>query len=101
MKRGAEMAVADINAKGGVNGQKIQLIIGDDQCDPKQAVAVANRAAKERVAVVIGHFCTRDRTSVVKGKSASVRVDPGGGGIHKHKAINMKGDRHHNQVQTT
>lgn len=58
MKRGAEMAVADINAKGGVNGQKIQLIIGDDQCDPKQAVAVANRAAQEKVAVVIGHFCS-------------------------------------------
>ena len=58
MKRGAEMAVADINAAGGVNGQKIQLIIGDDQCDPKQAVAVANRAVQEKVAVVIGHFCS-------------------------------------------
>jgi branched-chain amino acid transport system substrate-binding protein len=58
MKRGAEMAVADLNAKGGVNGQKIQLILGDDQCDPKQAVAVANRAAQEKVAVVIGHFCS-------------------------------------------
>jgi branched-chain amino acid transport system substrate-binding protein len=58
MKRGAEMAVADLNAQGGVNGQKIQLIIGDDQCDPKQAVAVANRAAQEKVAVVIGHFCS-------------------------------------------
>lgn len=58
MKRGAEMAVADLNAKGGVNGQKIQLVIGDDQCDPKQAVAVANRAVQEKVAVVIGHFCS-------------------------------------------
>ena len=58
MKRGAEMAVADLNAKGGVNGQKIQLIIGDDQCDPKQAVAVANKSAQEKVAAVIGHFCS-------------------------------------------
>jgi len=58
MKRGAEMAVADLNAKGGVNGQKVELILGDDQCDPKQAVAVANRAAQERVAAVIGHFCS-------------------------------------------
>ena len=48
----------DLNAKGGVNGQKIQLILGDDQCDPKQAVAVANRAVQEKVAVVIGHFCS-------------------------------------------
>ncbi len=58
MKRGAEMAVADLNAKGGVNGQKIELIVGDDQCDPKQAVAIANRAVQEKVAVVIGHFCS-------------------------------------------
>ena len=58
MKRGAEMAVADINAKGGVNGQKITLVIGDDQCDAKQAVSVANRSAQDKVAVVIGHFCS-------------------------------------------
>ena len=33
-KRGAEMAVADINAAGGVNGEKLKLTIGDDACDP-------------------------------------------------------------------
>ena len=33
LKRGAEMAVEEINAAGGVNGQKVQLIIGDDACD--------------------------------------------------------------------
>src|SRR6476620_1445824 len=43
MKRGAEMAVQDINAKGGVNGKKLVLEVGDDACDPKQAVAVANQ----------------------------------------------------------
>src|SRR5690606_23804800 len=59
MKRGAEMAVADLNAKGGVNGQKVELILGDDQCDPKQAVAVANSAAQEREAAVIVHFFSR------------------------------------------
>ena len=58
MKRGAEMAIADLNAKGGVNGQKLQLVIGDDQCDAKQAVSVANRAVQDKVAVVIGHFCS-------------------------------------------
>ena len=45
MKRGAEMAVADINAKGGVLGKKLQVMIADDACDPKQAVA----AARQRV----------------------------------------------------
>lgn len=58
MKKGAEMAVADLNAKGGVNGQKVEIVFGDDQCDPKQAVAVANRAAQAKVAIVIGHFCS-------------------------------------------
>ncbi|MGD9951697.1 MAG: ABC transporter substrate-binding protein, partial [Burkholderiales bacterium] len=38
MRRGAEMAVADLNAKGGVMGKKLVLKIGDDACDPKQAV---------------------------------------------------------------
>lgn len=58
MKRGAEMAVADINAKGGVLGQKLRLVIEDDACDPKQAVAVANKAVSEGVVFVAGHFCS-------------------------------------------
>ena len=57
-KRGAEMAAADINAAGGINGQKIELVFGDDQCDPKQAVAVANRAVQAQVVAVVGHFCS-------------------------------------------
>lgn len=58
MKHGAEAAAADINAAGGINGQKVQLVIADDACDPKQAVAVANRLVGQRVAAVIGHFCS-------------------------------------------
>src|SRR5215469_15204424 len=33
MKGGAEMAVKDINAKGGVLGKKLSLAVGDDACD--------------------------------------------------------------------
>jgi branched-chain amino acid transport system substrate-binding protein len=58
LKRGAEMAVADINARGGVMGRKLKLEIGDDACDPKQAVAVANQLATKKVAFVAGHFCS-------------------------------------------
>jgi branched-chain amino acid transport system substrate-binding protein len=58
MKRGAEMAVADLNAKGGVLGQKLKLVVGDDACDPNQAVAVANKMADDKVALVAGHFCS-------------------------------------------
>ena len=55
---GAEQAVKDINAKGGVLGQKLVLRIGDDACDPRQAVAVANRFVSEGVAAVVGHLCS-------------------------------------------
>jgi branched-chain amino acid transport system substrate-binding protein len=58
MQRGAEMAVKDLNAKGGVLGQKLVLSIGDDACDPKQAVAVANKFVSEGVSFVAGHFCS-------------------------------------------
>lgn len=57
-KRGAEMAVADINAAGGIMGEKLVLEIGDDACDPKQAVAVANQMASKGVVFVAGHLCS-------------------------------------------
>jgi branched-chain amino acid transport system substrate-binding protein len=40
-QRGAEMAVADVNAAGGVLGHQVQLTTADDFCDPEQAVAAA------------------------------------------------------------
>ena len=43
MQRGAELAVADINAAGGVLGQQVRLIPADDSCDPEQAVAAAQK----------------------------------------------------------
>lgn len=58
MKRGAEMAVKDINAAGGVLGEQLALNIGDDACDPKQAVAVANQMASKGVLFMAGHFCS-------------------------------------------
>ena len=58
LRRGASMAVEDINAAGGVNGQKLELVIGDDACDPKQATAVANKMVSDKVAFVAGHFCS-------------------------------------------
>ncbi len=58
LKDGAEQAVADINAKGGVLGKQLVLSIGDDACDPKQAVSVANKFASDGVVFVDGHFCS-------------------------------------------
>ena len=57
--RGAEAAAEDINAAGGINGDKIILVKADDACEPKQAVTVANKLVhNDKVAAVIGHFCS-------------------------------------------
>ena len=55
-KNGAIIAVEEWNARGGVLGKKIEIIWGDDQHDPKQAVAVANKFVNEGVVGVIGHY---------------------------------------------
>lgn len=56
LKNGAEQAVADINATGGILGQKITLSVGDDVSDPKQGVSVANKFAADGVKFVVGAF---------------------------------------------
>jgi branched-chain amino acid transport system substrate-binding protein len=58
LQRGAELAVADLNAKGGVLGQQVQLIEADDFCDPEQAVAAAKKLVSDGVIFVDGHFCS-------------------------------------------
>jgi branched-chain amino acid transport system substrate-binding protein len=56
LKNGVEQAVEDINAAGGILGQKIVLTYGDDVSDPKQGVSIANKFAGEGVKFVIGPF---------------------------------------------
>ncbi|KIZ47735.1 MULTISPECIES: branched-chain amino acid ABC transporter substrate-binding protein [Rhodopseudomonas] len=58
MQNGADQAVADINAAGGVLGKKLALQTGDDACDPKQARSVAEKIASSNVPFVAGHFCS-------------------------------------------
>src|SRR5471030_556425 len=58
MKNGAEQAVADLNAAGGVLGKKLVLEVGDDACDPKQARSVAEKIASAKIPFVAGHYCS-------------------------------------------
>lgn len=55
-KNGVSLAVDEWNSKGGVLGKKIEVIISDDQHDPKQAVSVANKMINDGAVGVIGHF---------------------------------------------
>ena len=56
MKNGVDQAAADINAAGGILGQKIVVSYGDDASDPKQGVSVANKFSGDGVKFVIGHY---------------------------------------------
>ena len=58
LKNGAEQAIADINAAGGVLGKKLKLEIGDDACDPKQARSVGEKFAGMKLPFVAGHYCS-------------------------------------------
>jgi branched-chain amino acid transport system substrate-binding protein len=55
LKAGVQAAVADLAA---ASGREIELEIEDDACDPKQAVAVAQRIVARGTRVVIGHLCS-------------------------------------------
>ena len=78
MQNGAELAVEDINAAGGVLGKKLDLEIGDDACDPKQAVAVANQMSSKGVALVAGHYCSGSSipASQVYAEADLVQISP-------------------------
>lgn len=56
--KAAELVVNDINAKGGINGKKIELLIEDDVCKPEVATNTATKLISQGVHVVIGHICS-------------------------------------------
>ncbi|MEM7122706.1 MAG: branched-chain amino acid ABC transporter substrate-binding protein [Pseudomonadota bacterium] len=95
MQAGAEQAVEDINAAGGVLGEDLGLAVGDDACDPKQAVAIANQFVNDGVVFVAGHFCSGssipasqvyDEEGILQISPASTNpalTDEGGPGVYR------------------
>ncbi|MDQ7248256.1 branched-chain amino acid ABC transporter substrate-binding protein [Dongia sedimenti] len=77
-RRGAEMAVKDINAKGGVLGKTLRLAIGDDQCDPAKAVRAANALVNQGAVFVDGHFCSGSSipASAVYAEAGVLQITP-------------------------
>ncbi len=74
-KDAAEMLVAEVNAKGGVNGKQVELLIVDDQCKPEIATNVATKLVSEGVNLVIGHVCsgaTKAAMGIYKGAKVIV-----------------------------
>jgi branched-chain amino acid transport system substrate-binding protein len=56
IKNGVDQAAIDLNAAGGILGQKISVSYGDDVSDPRQGVSVANKLASDGVKFVVGHY---------------------------------------------
>lgn len=54
IRQGAEMAVKEINAAGGIKGRKISLVVVDDASNPAQSVTAMQRLASEGVDLIVG-----------------------------------------------
>lgn len=69
-KNGIELAIAEINAKGGVNGKQIVLISEDDEGSPEKSVnAFKKLTSKNKVQVIIGSLtsgCTAAITTLAQ-----------------------------------
>jgi branched-chain amino acid transport system substrate-binding protein len=77
-KHGAQAAADAINAAGGVMGKQIKLDFEDDQCDPKQAVSIANRIVANGVMFIDGHACSGSSipASAVYAEAGALMMSP-------------------------
>jgi len=58
-KRGVDMAVAEWNARGGVLGRQIEIIVGDTKCDAQEAANVGNKViTQDKVHYIVGAVCS-------------------------------------------
>lgn len=84
-RNGAEIAVEQINAAGGINGRPLQLIVYDDQGSPKNSVPIATKLLEQdKVKVAIsGSYSGATRAAAELFQTAQIpyvtayAVDPG------------------------
>lgn len=55
-RRGVEMAVDEINQKGGIKGRIVELVVKDDENDPAVALKKDQEFIAEDIRLIIGHF---------------------------------------------
>src|SRR5262249_39733841 len=72
VRRGADVAIDEINAKGGVLGRKLVLKAADDRCEPARATEVARRLTHvDKVVALIGHVCAPASFAAAPGCAAA------------------------------
>src|SRR5690606_25874003 len=53
--RGAELAIKQLNADGGIKGRKLQLVVKDEKGDPGTSVQVARELMSDGVKLIAGY----------------------------------------------
>lgn len=78
LRRGVQMAVDDINATGGIRGERLAVQFTDDACDPRKAIDAATGFVSAGVKAVIGHYCSGASipASKVYQKAGIVQISP-------------------------
>jgi branched-chain amino acid transport system substrate-binding protein len=56
--KAAELVVKNINAKGGILGRQVELLVEDDVCKPEVATNTATKLASQKAVAVVGHICS-------------------------------------------
>lgn len=56
--KAAELVVKEVNAKGGVLGREVELLVEDDVCKPEVATNTATKLVSQNVHAVLGHICS-------------------------------------------
>ena len=57
-KWGVDEAIAEINAAGGVLGQKLEVVMVDNRCNPTEGANTARRLVQDKVNAIIGGHCS-------------------------------------------
>jgi branched-chain amino acid transport system substrate-binding protein len=77
--KGAQLAVEEWNAKGGVLGKKIEVSINDSQCSADPAVNAANKVIQQdKVHYIVGEVCSSASIPIseIAEKNAVIQISP-------------------------
>jgi branched-chain amino acid transport system substrate-binding protein len=58
IRNAGELAIADINAAGGINGRQLKAFNADDACDAQQGVQAAQKLLTQKIIAIVGGYCS-------------------------------------------
>ncbi len=73
-----KIVVDDINARGGILGEAVEVIAQDDQCKPEMGTSAATKLISDKVAAVVGPICSGATTASLPlfGNAETITVSP-------------------------